>query len=161
MICLGVESSRAQTPNKEPMDVLRAAINGSSYEMKNGDRVERYSYDAVNVAQCSLSWTETHEAKQPDQPTLREWSEIRLPLNLLDVSALKVEPLKSSGFLVPLLIRGLKPVIASHQRTQWGDDPAYESFGTGATGTAFYFRDREAQRVFMTIASLAKPCRTE
>ena len=149
-------------PGNNPVDALKAAINGSSYEVKSADGLDSYSYDAVSFEQCSLTWTETRESRQRDLPTLRELSETRLPLNLLDLTALKVERLKSSGFLVPLLTKGLRPVITSHQRTQWGDDPPMESVTEGKSGSGFYFRDREAaERVSTALASLARSCRKE
>lgn len=158
---LAFGSNHGQTRDK-PEDILKATINGNTYEIKSSNGLERYSYDALNIEKCSLIWTQTHEARQPDQPILREWGETRVPLNLLDLNSLKVEKLKSAGFLVPLLAKGLRPVITGQQRTQWGDDPPAESIGVGATGTGFYFRDHEpAERVAVAIRTLAKACQAE
>lgn len=147
-----------QADRQDTIRTLLDAINGSAFEAPSGDAVETYKYQDARLDQCTLSWTEEYEKHESNRRTLAEFKAITIDLTLLDVGAIRADRLKTSGFLVGLTTRGLKPGFVHKERVQWGDEPVTESTGV-ATGAGFYFREGETARsVSKALAALARSC---
>ena len=161
VIPLLFNEGKAAQASGDQSKALEDLINGSIFETKSRDRLERYKYDKVHVEHCSIAWIESHEVWENKQRTLAEVTEITVPVRAIDSKTIRVDRLKESGVMVSILTKGLEPGIVTRQHMQWGEDPPTDSSGI-ATGTAFYFADSAvAEKVLRTINSLIPTCSTK
>ena len=152
---------RDHDPTGRLIRTLQGLVNGSKLETGRGTQTEQYYYHSLRLEDCSLKWTEEREVREAGKRTLAEISETSAPLAVVDLAAIRISGSKNSGYLVPLLTKGLKLGFVTRHRTVFGADSERATTGI-STGSGFYFESREvAQKVARGISSVARLCATK